>query len=252
MYTEKELEELKHKEDNLTDEELVALLAALHLTLSKLEDEIRLFYQKYGKDGVVTYNEVKKWVSSKNHTKRLIFLNNTIAELFDAGFGDFEKLFTNHLIDIVSRESQFFGVNVDITEILNTPWGDEGLTWLQRLANHKQRWTIQLSNDLKVSFLRRDSIVDVLKTVAGRGESMEKILRRLWRTEANAVSSITRKRIYEELGITKYRFLHLDKCDCEKCSNMDRLVFPLSEYIVGITANPLHPNCRDITEPVMN
>lgn len=251
MYTEKELEELKLYEDELTDEEIVALLAVLNLTLSKLNDEIRLFYQKYGKDGVVTYNEAKKWVSSKNHTRRLIFLNNTIAELFEAGFGDFEKLFSDHLVNIVAKEANFFGVNIDITEILNTPWGDEGLTWFQRLANHKKRWTIQLANDLKVSFLRQDSITEVLKTVSGRGESMEKILKRLWRTEANAVSSIARKKIYEELGVSRFRFLHLDRCECEKCSGMDGLVFPLSEYIVGVTANPLHPNCRDITEPII-
>lgn len=251
MYTEEELEELKNEEDELTDEELIALLAALHLTLSKLEDELRLFYQKYGKDGVITYNEIKKWVSSKNHTRRLTLLNFTVSELFDAALDDFETLFTSHLSEIVLKEAQFFGVNIDLAEILNTPWGDDGLTWLQRLTAHKQQWTIQITNDLKVSVLRQDSILDVLKTLGERGDSIDKIIRRLWRTESNAISSIARQKIYEELGVNRFRFLHLDKCDCKKCSNLDGLVFPISEYIVGVTANPLHPNCRDTTEPIM-
>lgn len=250
MYTEEELYNLKNEEEELTEEELVALLAALHVTLTELENEIRLFYQKYGKDGVITYSEVKKWVSSTNHTKRLAVLNHTISELFDAGFSDFEKIFTSHLQNIVLKESQFFGVELDIDEILNTPWGIDDLTGTSRLTAHKKRWTIQIANDLKLSFLRQDEILDVLENTATRGEAMEKILKRLLRTESNAVSSIARKKIYDALGVTKYRFLHLDGCSCEKCSDMHNRVFPVSEYIVGVTANPLHPNCDDTTEPV--
>ena len=251
MYTEEELSRLKNEEEELTEEELVALLAVLHITLSELEKAIRLFYQKYGQDGVITYNEVKKWVSSTNHTKRLAVLNHTISEIFDAGFRDFEKLFTSHLHDIVAKEAQFFGVDVDVAEILDTVWGVDDSTWLQRLTAHKQRWTIQIANDLKVSFLRQDEIIDLLEDAATRGKSMETILKRLWRTESNAVSSITRGRIYETLGVKKYRFLHLDGCHCEVCTNMHGQVFPISEYIVGVTANPLHPNCGDVTEPII-
>lgn len=250
MYTEEELVQLKREEEELTEEELVALIAALHITLSDLNDKIRLFYQKYGKDGVVTYADVKKWVSSSNHAKRLTVLNHSISELFDAGFSNFENAFTQHLRDIVMKEAQFFGIELDVDKILDTVWGLDESTWLKRLTAHQQRWTTQIAADLKISFLRQDEIVDVLQNMAKRGESMEKILKRLWRTESNAVSSISRKKIYEAMGVKKYRFLHLDGCQCEKCEDMHHRVFPFSEYIVGITANPLHPNCGDATEPV--
>lgn len=250
MYTEEELNQLRSEEEELTEEELVALLAVLHVTLSELEKEIRIFYQKYGKDGVITYNEVRKWVSSNNHARRLTVLNHAVAELFDTGFGDFEKVFTDHLLAIVEKESLFFGVELDVDKILNTRWGIDDMTWAQRLTAHQQRWTTQIANDLKVSFLRQDDVLDVLENAAERGQSMEKILKRLLRTESNAVSSLARKQIYETLGVKKYRFLHLDGCKCEKCADMHNRVFPLSEYIVGTTANPLHPNCGDTTEPV--
>ena len=250
MYTEEEIRALGIEEDELTDEEVLLLLAALHTTLSALEKELRAFYSAYGKDGVVTLSDVKKWVSSKNHVKRIVFLNQAISDIFDAGFKDFVNTFENHLMDIISMEANRFGVVLDIDDILNTGWGMDGQTWLQRLGMYRDRWTTTLANDLKVSILRQDSIVDVLLNMGKRGESMEKILKRRWRTESNAISSIARQKSYEQLGIKKYRFIHDDKCVCEKCTAMDGQIFPVSEYVVGVTANPLHENCRDYTLPV--
>lgn len=250
MYTEEELRKLGIEEDELTEEELLLLLAALHGALSNLEREIRLFYQKYGKDGIVTYAEARKWVSAKNHTKRLVVLNETISSLFEASFVNFEKDFRNHLTNEITKEIKYFKVDVDIDDILNTVWGEDGANWLQRLTAHRNKWVTTINSDLKVSFLKRDSVIDVISNLAKRGETMDVILKRLWRTETNAISSITRKEIYKKLGIKNYRFIHVDKCHCEKCTDMDNVIFPLSEYIVGITANPLHPNCKDRTVPI--
>ena len=225
-------------------------MASLHLTLSALEKELRVFYQKYGKDGIVTYSEVKKWISSKNHTKRLVFLNQTITDIFESAFDEFAESFTKHLADIVLKESEFFGVKLDVDEILNTVWGVDESNWLQRLLAHKNKWTTVINNDLTVSILKQDNILDVIAKAGKRGDSIETILKRLWRTEANAISSISRYKAYEKLGIKKYRFIHVDGCLCESCSELHNKVFPISEYKVGITANPLHPNCKDTTMPV--
>lgn len=249
-YTEEQLKALGAEEDELTEEELVLLLAILRVTLSDLEHELRVFYQKYGTDGVVTYADVKKWVSSKNHTKRLFFLNQTIAGLFEASMDEFTKAFETHLTQIISNESKFFGVKLNVDELLNTVWGVDESTWLRRLAEHRDRWTTVICNDLKVSFLKQDDIIDVIKQITKRGESIETVMKRLWRTESNAISSICRQKAYETLGIKKYKFVHVDGCSCEKCSDLHGRVFPVSEYEVGITANPLHPNCNDTTMPV--
>lgn len=250
MYTEEEIKELGIEENELTEEELILLLAALNATLSSLEKEIHAFYQQYGTDGVVTYAEAKKWASSRNHTKRLFVLNQTISGLFDLAFVEFEERFTKHLTDIVLKESQFFGVKLDVDEILNTIWGVDESNWLQRLLAHKDKWTTVINNDLKVSFLKQDKIIDVITQATKRGDAINTILKRLWRTESSAVSSICRKKIYEELGIKKYRFIHVDACSCQSCSDLHEKVFPVSEYQVGVTANPLHPNCEDTTMPI--
>lgn len=250
MYTEEEIQRLRSEENELTEEELILLLATLYTTLSSLETVIRDFYSKYGSDGVVTFSEVKKWVSNQNHIKRMVYLNQLISDVFDVGFTDFEKAFISHLRNIVNLESKFYGVLLDADAILNTAWGVDKSTFIKRLAAHKKKWMGTINNDLKISILRQDSILDVLTKATKRGESMETILKRLWRTESNAISSISRQKIFKELGIKKYRFLHLDGCQCEICSSMHRQVFPISEYEVGVTANPLHPNCWDTTVPV--
>lgn len=250
MYTEKEIVELTEEEQELTEEELLVLLAALNATLQDLEKELRNFYQEFGKDGVVTYSEVKKWVSDKKHVTRLLFLNQTISDVFERGFDVFEDSFATHLRAIVKKECKFFNVDIDIDEVLNTLWGVDESNWLQRLNAHRSKWNIVINNDLKLSFLKRDSIGNVLTQTIERGESMETILKRLWRTESSAISSIARKNIFEKLGIKKYQFIHVDGCVCERCSDMHNRIFPIAEYIVGVTANPLHPNCNDITVPI--
>ena len=250
MYTEEELKKLAEEEDDLTEEAIAAILVTLGITESELKKEIRNFYATYGTDGVITYQEARKWVSNRNHTRRLFALNEILNALFGDAFDEFEKTFTNHLRQIVMKEANFFGISLDIDEILNTPWGDDALTGLQRLLGYKDKWTSIIGNDLKSAFLKRDDLVDVLLQMSKRGESIDTILTRLLRTESSAVSSIAHKKIYEKQGVKKYMFLHMDGCDCEKCNDMHGRVFLLSEYEVGITANPLHPNCDDRTMAV--
>lgn len=251
MYREEELKKLVEEEDSQTEEEILLLLATLHTTLSELENELRVFYQKYGKDGVVTYAEARKWVSSNNHLKRLVFLNQGISDIFESGFNSFEKIFKSHLSSIVRKEAKFFGVKLDVDAILNAPWGADELSALQRLVAYRNKWTQMVNIDLKRSILRQDSIVDVLTGLSKRGNTMDWQFKRLLRSESNAVSSLSRKIIYTELGYERYKFIHVDKCHCEECSSMDGCEFPVSEYVVGVTANPLHPNCLDTTIPIM-
>lgn len=252
MYTEEELKKLSEEEDSLTEEAIAAILITLGITESELKKEIRNFYATYATDGVITYAEARKWVSAKNHTRRLFALNQIIDSLFQDAFSEFEKTFTDYLRKIILKEADFFGINLDVSKILDTAWGADGLTGLQRLLAHRSKWTSVIGNDLKISFLKRDNLADVLTQMAKRGESIDKVLARLLRTEASATSAIARKEIYDALGIKKYRFIHIDGCSCETCNDMHNQVFLISEYVVGVTANPLHPNCDDTTQPIVD
>lgn len=67
-------------------------------------------------------------------------------------------------------------------------------------------------------------------------------------TEEAAIASEASRKCFEELDVEKYRVVAtLDGLTCDTCGSMDGKVFKMSEYEVGITANPFHPNCRCCT-----
>ena len=256
MYTDEQFDQLEQEQFSLTEEALAILLLALGINHDSLEREVTTFYHKYGDNGVVTYSDARKWVSNKDHRRRLVVLYSFIWDMFDVSFVDFESKFRNHLIDIVESEIKFFGLEpslFDIDKILDTSWGVDDLTWSQRLLAYQDKWSPLLSNDLKVSFIRRDNLIDALESLDGRFTSMEKILKRLYVTESTAVSSITRREIFKHLGISHFRFYtREDEKTCEHCGSLHGLVFPISAYEVGVTAPPVHSNCRCQTIPILD
>lgn len=67
-------------------------------------------------------------------------------------------------------------------------------------------------------------------------------------TESAAFSSAARKDCFNELDVEMFEFVAaLDHHTCDLCGEMDGKVFKMSEYQVGVTAEPLHPCCRCTT-----
>lgn len=252
MYTDEQFEELEQEEHSLTEEAIVAILLILGSTKDDLEKELRNLYQKYGKDGVVTYSEMRKWVSEKDHRRRLTLLYFFVANSFDASFDLFEVNFKNHLREIVLKEARFFNVELDVNKILDLTWGVDDLTWFDRLLSYRSKWTTTLCNDFKRSFLKRDSIIDVLKTLEKRIVTMSNILQKLYVTETTAVGSLARREIFKELGIKKYRYYaREDERTCDVCGSLHGLIFPISSYEIGVNASPMHPWCRCWEVPIV-
>lgn len=252
MYSDEQFDQLEREEHTLTEEAIAALFLLLGVTKEDLEKELRSFYQKYGRDGVVTYAEARKWVSDKDHRRRLSVLYLFIGDSFDQLFDKFETNFREHLVKIIRKEADFFQVkDIDIDKILSTPWGVDEQTWFDRLWNYRDKWTTTIGNDLKVDLLKRADFTDVLDELEKRVVSMEKILWRLYVTETSAVGSLARKNIFTQLGIKKYRFYaREDERTCEDCGALHGLVFPISAYEIGVTASPIHGHCRCWEVPV--
>lgn len=248
IYDKQLLTELEQEEHNLTEKTLILLFLLLHSTRSNLEKELRSFYQKYGKDGVVTYTEARKWMSEKNHQRRLTWLLAIISTQFGSLFGGMRKDFGAMVDDVVKKEFDFFGVALD-TPKLN--WGVNNLTWLDRLADDITMWEVYVANDVKRGMLTKKNIDDILEILDKRFLTMENVTRRLAITETTAVGSIARKAAFKELGITKYKYYaREDERTCEQCGSLHGLVFPISAYEPGATASPLHSNCRCFELPI--
>ena len=254
MFTEAQFDQFEQSEHELTIEEFAAIVALLLTWSDDLDKEISSFYRIYGSDGVITYQEARKWVSEKDHRKRLTVLSLFILKGFDGVFNGLEKEFESHLRSIIANECKFFDVTIsaeDVKKILYATWGIDKQNWKDRLWDYYYDWATILSNDMKIAFIKRTPIKDVLKDLKKRFVNMEKILWRLYLTETTALGSLARKEIFKQLGIKKYQFFSReDERRCEDCGALHGLIFPISAYEVGVTASPIHGHCRCWEVPI--
>lgn len=251
MYTDEQYERLEQEERDITDEAIAIMLLILGSTHSNLERELRIFYQQYGKDGVVTYSEARKWVGTNDHRRRLTALLSLITDELVSTHNKLTPEFKSFLTKVVEKESGFFDVDIDSESVLQEDWGADESNWEDRLENDVALWTVYIANDIKQFILRKATIDEILSQLDKRFITIKKVLEVLALTESTAVGSISRKEIFIELGITKYRFYTKeDERRCETCGAMHGLIFPISAYEVGVTASPLHPRCRCWEVPI--
>lgn len=252
MYTEEAFEKLEQEERLLTDEQIAIMLVLLDSLGSDLENELRNFYQKYGEDGVVTYAEARKWVSEKDHRRRLTVLMLFVNDRFSSLLNELAIPFETMANDVINKELNFFGVDIDLDTLAIAIWGADSLNWLDRLTNDVNLWKYRVMSEVKKALHSGASIDEILGIINDRVKSMKKVLNNLGLTESTAIGSAARREIFKELGITKYRFYtKADERTCETCGALHGLVFPISAYEVGVTASPAHPRCRCWEEPIV-
>ena len=253
MWTEEDFIALEEEERELTEETIAAILLILASTKNNLEKELRNFYQKYGKDGVVTYQEARKWVSEENHQRRLTALTLYASLEFASALSKMKDEFEKLLKSVIGKETGFFDVDVDLDLVLNTPWGEDMSTWLKRLEADVDLWNVRITGDWKKALLGRNNLDDVLEQLTKRFKSINGIAEALGLSESTAVGSLARQKIFRELGVTKYQFYTKpDERRCETCGAMHGQIFPMSAYEVGITASPIHPRCRCWEVPILD
>ena len=251
MYTEEQFEQLESEERQLTEEAILTMFLILGVAKSTLEKELRDFYSKYGRDGVVTYAEARKWISEQNHQRRLTALLLVITGAFAVALEDLEIEFRRFLIEVVAKETTFFGVPVDVDKLLNRKWDYNDLYWLERLKGDVELWQNYIASDLKRALHRGDNLDGVLKQLDKRFNSMNSVLESLGLSESTALGSMAREQIFRELGVTKYQFFsRVDERRCEVCGSLHGQIFPISAYEVGVTASPVHRRCRCWEVPI--
>ena len=255
MWNEEDFITLEEEERVITEEAILFMLYLLAETKSEVEKELRSFYQKYGKNGVVTWQQARKWVGEKDHRRRLTALLTVLTDHFSELYEKLTPEFRSFLIKVIEKELNFFDVK-DIEpndeDILLKSWGVDESNWDNRLFDDTELWNVKVASDLKRSFIRQDDIETVIEHLTNSFESMERVLQKLAMTESTAVGSIVRRRIFQALGIKKYQYYaREDERTCETCGSLHGLVFPISLYEIGVTASPIHPWCRCWEVPIM-
>ena len=255
MYTEEQFEQLEQEERTITDEAIAFMLLMLANTKNSLEKEIRDFYSKYGKDGVITYAEARKWVGGNDHRRRITALLTYVQDNFTELQNELTPEFQEMLRNVIGKEVTFF--DVDNENIADKPleerWGVAEKTWKDRLEDDIAVWCAYILMDIKQLILKNKSVDDVIAKLTKRFNYMESVLTTLGLSESTAVGSMARRMIFRELDIDKYQFYaKADERTCDVCGSMHGLIFPVSAYEIGVTASPLHPRCRCWEVPIMD
>lgn len=137
-----------------------------------------------------------------------------------------------------------------VAKIISKPWTPDGSNFSDRIWSNRTKLVNDLHSTLTSSFARGLSIQKTSKEIAAKMNSSMYNATRLVRTESAAFHSKATQDCYEDLEVEYYKIdAVFDTRTSEICREMDGKVFKMSEYEVGVTAPPFHPNCRTDTIP---
>lgn len=137
-----------------------------------------------------------------------------------------------------------------IEKVMTKPWTVDNKTFSDRIWSNKEQLIDTLHRELTQSIIRGDAPDKLIKTIADKFETSRKVAGRLVMTESAAMSSVSRQDCLKSLGVEEYKVVAtLDLKTSSVCRSMDGKVFKMSDYKIGVTANPFHPNCRSTTAP---
>lgn len=141
----------------------------------------------------------------------------------------------------------------ELKMILDKPWTTDGKTFSQRVWENQVKLTNTLSQVLSSACVRGESYEDTARQLSKQMDANYKNALRVVRTESAYFASRAQKNCFDDFGVEKYRFIAtLDDITEEECGALDGKVFKQSEYEPGVTAPPIHPNCRCTTTPTFD
>lgn len=225
-------------------------------------------YIKYGRENALNQKWMKELenASAKFHISRLealkIRVRNTIEQLYNSE----EELINTHLEDTYKSsyyQNHFeiqkgFGVGFDIgtidleklKKVLSTPWAADEKNFSDRIWQSKSQLINELNNELTTMCLLGKAPDEAIRNISKKLNVSRAQAGRLVMTESAFISSAAQKDCFNSLDVENYEILAtLDSHTSLICRSMDGKVFPMSEYQVGVTAPPFHPNCRTTTIP---
>ncbi len=234
-------------------------------------DEFKWTLEQYiqkGKENAVSEEWMKELenASAKYHISYLEAMKMQIQQHAEILYTEFEKGMAEFLRE--TFKDQFYktafevakGVGVGyslaaidtkkIDVVLKSPWAQDGKVFSDRIWKNKEKLVKELHIELSQNIIRGESPQKAINNLAKKMNVSKSQAGNLIMTESVAISAGARKECFRELDLEKYQIVStLDALTCEVCGAMDGKVFKMSEYEIGVTANPFHPRCRCDTAP---
>ena len=221
------------------------------MDVEKFKDRARLAVQR--KDFAPRTNQWLKVYNLKARVNRLELIKAEIDLELNQLYNGVHEFMHGYLIEEGFRELERgtatvgnvgFATEINMEKIVNMDflgknfseriWGKNG-----HYDNHQKEIFKSLSN----IFTHMDGYNKEVKRLSNLFEIINNNVMTLIRTE---VSRVTSQVDYESL--TQNEFTHYmyvtEPHHCEICNKLDRKVFRIEDWEMGVTAKPMHPNCR--------
>ena len=240
-------------------------------------DELKEFkwdvyeYIKYGKENAVNQKWVKELdnASAKVHINRLEALKIQARQAMERLYSGLENN-TDKIIKDTYKDSYYktafeiangTGIystlssieNQTLEKIIKKPWASDKINFSERIWGYKTESIDIIYDELTKGIMSGKTVDEISKSLSKAARVKESYARRLVLTETAYFSSLGSKECFENLKIKKYEIIEtLDKNTCEKCGKLDKKVYDIEKFEVGVTAPPFHCNCRCATAPYFN
>lgn len=242
------------------------------MLLSKNElEEFKWTVQEYiekGQENAISKEWMKQLenVSAKVHISKLEALKVQIQNEIEGLYGERLKGMEDYLERIYGDtyyRSAFIiqkGIGIGwslsvldtnkVNQIIHKPWAIDEKNFSERIWEDKAKLINTLHTGLTQNIIRGSAPDELIRQISKEFGVKKSVAGRLVMTESAAYSSKAQEQCFKDLDVEKYEIIAtLDTSTSAICREMDGKVFQMKDYLVGVTANPFHPNCRTVTAP---
>jgi SPP1 gp7 family putative phage head morphogenesis protein len=255
----------------LAENNEISLSAAKELLRKDELEEFHWTVEEYIKKGESLdysdqWREALKNASAKVHINRLEAIKLQVQQECEVLYGNLNDNVDAMLRDIYTEGyyrtafeiQKGTGVGYAFNQLdtrrvrtaINTSWAQDGKNFSDRLWQNKENLVNSLNETLTQNIIRGENPRKAIEQLSKKLGTSKANAGRLYMTESAAIAAKSQSECYKELDVEEFEFVStLDTNTCDICGSMDGKHFPMSDYEIGLTVPPLHPNCRCVTVP---
>jgi SPP1 gp7 family putative phage head morphogenesis protein len=214
-------------------------------------------------NGVPQTKAAAKLANASKKVSRIDALTNELSQWLNNGAAGIQRVMDPQLqatydVEKTLRAGAMKGAGIGVSFAKNSPYQLRsvmnqrwlGSSYSDRVWKQKDALLAQLAKSLPQMFIAgadNNAIAKELQRVTGVNQSAAN---RLIRTEGAKVATQADLDLYKDAGLDTYVYMAtLDGRTSEICRQMNGKKLDVSKLESGVTAPPLHPNCRSTTVP---
>lgn len=132
-----------------------------------------------------------------------------------------------------------------INAALSHPWAADGREWSERIWDNREQVTCEMQGELVRSIIQGKGAYESSLRLAQKMGTGQYQAVRLLQTEATYITTMADVDSFGAMGVEKVQYVAtLEAHTCGTCGGLDDKIMNRKDAVPGVTAPPMHPNCR--------